>query len=173
MSAAISGLGALAACLLACGQSSHPTSPSQGAAVGSRARALPPAAIGAPTEPESNPAELASEPVTLVEQPPQSEAQPAATVEPTARPEGPGILTAPRPPPAVLTPLPELCRQACTNAQRLVEAELAADTAEAMRREVERSLARECPGRCLQRASLESARCIAGAKSALELAACP
>jgi hypothetical protein len=83
---------------------------------------------------------------------------------------GPGVQ---RPPPSVLTPLPELCKEACANAHRLVEAELAADTAKAMREEVERALERDCPGRCLQRASLESARCIAGAKSALELAACP
>ncbi len=74
--------------------------------------------------------------------------------------------------PSIVTPLPELCRQACINAQRLVELELSAETAPAMRQEIERALTRDCPGRCLQRASLESARCIATAKSALELAAC-
>lgn len=75
--------------------------------------------------------------------------------------------------PSVLTPLPELCRQACANAHRLVLAELPADTAKAMRDEVGRALERECPGRCLQRASVESARCFVSAKSALELAVCP
>ena len=77
-----------------------------------------------------------------------------------------------RAPPSIVTPLPELCRDACANAHRLVLAELPADTAKAMREEVQRALERECPGRCLQRASLDSARCIASAKSALELAAC-
>ena len=75
--------------------------------------------------------------------------------------------------PLVVTPLPELCRLACDNTQRLVLAELPSDTAQAMRDEVERAMAKDCPGRCLQRASLESARCIAQAKTALELAACP
>lgn len=75
--------------------------------------------------------------------------------------------------PSVVTPLPQLCREACANAHRLVLAELPVDTAKAMRDEVERALQRECPGRCLQRASIESARCFVGAKSALELAACP
>lgn len=74
--------------------------------------------------------------------------------------------------PSIVTPLPELCREACANAHRLVLAELPADTAKAMREEVQRALERECPGRCMQRASLESARCIATAKSALELATC-
>jgi len=74
--------------------------------------------------------------------------------------------------PSIVTPLPELCREACANAHRLVLAELSADTAKAMREEVQRALERECPGRCMQRASLDSARCIATAKSALELAAC-
>ncbi len=75
--------------------------------------------------------------------------------------------------PSVVTPLPQLCREACANASRLVLAELPVDSAQAMRDEVERALERECPGRCLQRASVESARCFVGAKSALELAACP
>ena len=39
--------------------------------------------------------------------------------------------------------------------------------------ELRQALERDCPGRCLQRASTESARCGANAKTALELAACP
>lgn len=77
-----------------------------------------------------------------------------------------------RPPPSVVTPLPELCRQACANTLRILSAELPADAAPAMRAELERSLGAECHGRCLQRASIASARCIASATSALELAAC-
>lgn len=84
-----------------------------------------------------------------------------------------GSAASPEREPSVVTPLPELCRVACENTHRLVLAELPSDTAQAMRDEVARAMTNECPGRCLQRASLESARCIAQAKTALELAACP
>lgn len=82
-------------------------------------------------------------------------------------PDDPG-----RPPPSVVTPLPELCRQACANTLRILSAELPADAAPSMHAELERSLGAECHGRCLQRASVASARCIASATSALELAEC-
>lgn len=77
-----------------------------------------------------------------------------------------------RAPPVVVTPLPELCREACANTLRIVGGELPQEAAASVREELERALTAECPGRCLQRASVESARCIAAAKTALELAAC-
>lgn len=77
-----------------------------------------------------------------------------------------------RAPPVVVTQLPELCREACANTLRIVASELPQDAAASVREELERALTAECPGRCLQRASIESARCIAAAKTALELAAC-
>jgi len=106
-------------------------------------------------------AEVAVSPLAAVAGEPKLAEAPARTAVPGERG-----------PPSVVTPLPELCREACANAHRLVLAELPIDTAKAMREEVQRALERECPGRCLQRASLASARCIATAKSALELAAC-
>jgi hypothetical protein len=42
-----------------------------------------------------------------------------------------------------------------------------------MRSAISDAMSRDCARRCLERASLESARCIAAAKSALELARCP
>lgn len=75
--------------------------------------------------------------------------------------------------PLIVTELPELCRRACDNALALTLGELPADTSADMRRELERAVSRDCPGRCLQRASAESARCIAEARTTLALAACP
>jgi len=79
---------------------------------------------------------------------------------------------APRSPPSVVTPLPELCRKACANTLRIVGAELPADAAPAIRAELERSLGAPCHARCMQRASVTSAQCVAAATTALELAEC-
>jgi len=76
------------------------------------------------------------------------------------------------PPLSIVTPLPELCRVACSNALKVVTAELPAGAGKAMREEIERAMVEDCPGRCLRKASMESARCIAAAKTALELATC-
>lgn len=75
--------------------------------------------------------------------------------------------------PVVVTELPGLCREACDNALAITLAELPESTSAEMKRDLERAVARDCAGRCLQRASLASARCIARARTALELASCP
>lgn len=75
--------------------------------------------------------------------------------------------------PVVVTELPGLCREACDNALAITLAELPENTSAEMKRDLERAVARDCAGRCLQRASLDSARCIARARTALELASCP
>jgi len=92
---------------------------------------------------------------------------------PSARPEDRPLPAAIATEPVVLTELPALCRDACDNALAVTLAELPTNASADMRRELERAVARDCAGRCLQRASAESARCVARAKTALELAACP
>lgn len=67
----------------------------------------------------------------------------------------------------------EVCRLACDNALAVTLAELPDSAAPSMRDELTRALREECPSRCVAKSSLESARCIAAAKSALALAACP
>jgi len=121
------------------------------------------------------------------EAPPSSFASPdtAATAGAPAAPTPPEAPPPPTPPgeahapaalatePLVLTELPALCRGACDNALAVTLAELPSDTSEEMRRDLQRAVARDCAGRCLQRASAESARCVARARTALELSACP
>lgn len=67
----------------------------------------------------------------------------------------------------------ELCRSACENALTVTLAELPETAIASMRDELTRALRDDCPTRCMAKASLESARCIATAKSALALASCP
>lgn len=67
----------------------------------------------------------------------------------------------------------EVCASACQNALRVTLGELAADTSAAMRAEIERALKDDCPAQCLARGSLASVTCVAQARTALELAACP
>jgi len=126
--------------------------------------------------PRAAPEVLAPEPAppSEVKAPPSEEASVAPPLTTTPAPDASEPPSAPEPrEPSVVTELPELCRLACENALHLVLGELPEDTAKAMRDEVRQAMVRDCPGRCLQRASLESARCGANAKSALELAACP
>jgi hypothetical protein len=66
-----------------------------------------------------------------------------------------------------------LCRSACENALTVTLAELPEATIASMRDELTRALRDDCPARCVAKASLESARCIANAKTALALASCP
>jgi len=77
------------------------------------------------------------------------------------------------PPPAPERVTDETCRAACQNALRLTLGELPEATSVKMREEIARVMDDECPKRCLERGSLASVRCIADAKTALELAACP
>lgn len=67
----------------------------------------------------------------------------------------------------------ERCRAACDNAKRVTLNELPADIAPTMREAIERAMTRDCPRRCVDRASIESVRCIESARTALEFAACP
>lgn len=67
----------------------------------------------------------------------------------------------------------ELCRSACENALAVTLAELPQTTIASMRDELTRALKDDCPTRCVAKASLESARCIASARTALALASCP
>ena len=70
-------------------------------------------------------------------------------------------------------PLTDLCKAACDNALRVTLAELPAETTGGMRGEITRALETTCPERCTARGSPMSVRCVAEAKTALELAACP
>lgn len=67
----------------------------------------------------------------------------------------------------------ELCRSACENALTVTLAELPETAIASMRDELTRALRDDCPARCVAKASLESARCIASARTALALASCP
>lgn len=82
---------------------------------------------------------------------------------------------APREPAPPEVPLvdAELCRSACENALAVTLAELPQTTIASMRDELTRALKDDCPTRCVAKASLESARCIASARTALALASCP
>lgn len=95
----------------------------------------------------------------------------------TPTPAGPGAPTSapqaapePQPEPRIDT---ELCRSACENALAVTLGELPETAIASMRDELTRALRDDCPARCLAKASLESARCIASAKTALALASCP
>ncbi len=68
---------------------------------------------------------------------------------------------------------PALCAEACENAMKITLAELEGAEAGAMREQIEKTMGSTCQIRCLERASLDSARCIAAARNALELADCP
>jgi len=76
-------------------------------------------------------------------------------------------------PPAPTAIDPAICRAACDNALSVTLTELPETTAASMREELKRVLETECPSRCLAKASVESAHCIATARSALALASCP
>ena len=65
------------------------------------------------------------------------------------------------------------CKAACQNALRVTLAELPADSAAAMRGEITRALEDTCPSQCVAKGSIDSVRCVAEARTALELAACP
>lgn len=67
----------------------------------------------------------------------------------------------------------DACRAACQNALRLTLAELPDAASVRMREEITRTLEADCPTRCVAKGSVASVRCIAAAKTALELAACP
>ena len=74
---------------------------------------------------------------------------------------------------AAETVSPERCAAACDNAKRVTLNELPADLAPSMRDAIEHAMTRECPRRCVERASVSAVRCIESARTALELAACP
>jgi len=65
------------------------------------------------------------------------------------------------------------CKAACQNALHVTLAELPVETTEVMRAELVRVLETTCPSQCVARGSLASVRCVAQARTALELAACP
>jgi hypothetical protein len=67
----------------------------------------------------------------------------------------------------------ERCQVACDNAKRVTLVELSPDIAPPMREAIERAMTRECPARCVERASVSAVRCIETARTALELAGCP
>ena len=67
----------------------------------------------------------------------------------------------------------ERCQAACNNAKRVTLGELSPDIALSMREAIEHAMTRECPHRCVARASVSAVRCIESARTALELAGCP
>jgi len=107
------------------------------------------------------------------------EAESPADKTPLASSEAPPSPPTPSPaapaaaPPPAPTLDPATCRAACDNALSVTLAELPDTTAPSMREELKRVLDTECPSRCLAKASVESAQCIANARSALALASCP
>ncbi len=141
---------------------------------------LPPA----PEPPDDGATPLAAEAAVDGNSPP-TPAPSGASVAPDAgspaaeNPPGPPdpadeAQTPPAPTPPTPTTLdPATCRAACDNALAVTLAELPDATAPSMREELKRVLDTECPSRCLAKASIESAHCIANARSALALASCP
>lgn len=81
------------------------------------------------------------------------------------------VVTASDVPPTTVTR--QVCEAACQNALNLTLGELDPGTATAMRAEIEKALVEKCPTQCVERGSLSAVQCVAAAKTALELAACP
>lgn len=133
------------------------------------ARSEPPPRFAPPTPERTGEVEPAEPPADADPLPAPSMATPtpagpgAPTSAPQAAPE-------PQPEPRIDT---ELCRSACENALAVTLGELPETAIASMRDELTRALRDDCPARCLAKASLESARCIASAKTALALASCP
>ena len=123
-------------------------------------RSEPPPRFAPPTPP----------PTPAIDIPIAEDAPVSDDVEPPTEPDV--QVDTPEPPPPETVDA-EVCRAACDNALTVTLAELPEAAAPSKREELTRALREDCPARCLSKASLESARCIAGAKSALQLAACP
>lgn len=133
-------------------------------ALGACAKTEPPPRFAPPNPARSDAAPLDAAELDTLE---AIDTSPAAAAASPSLPE----------PPEPAAPVPrvddELCRSACENALSVTLAELPESAIASMRDELTRALKDDCPARCVAKASLESARCIASAKSALALASCP
>lgn len=136
-------------------------------------RSEPPPRFAPPNPERTEELEPAEEPADgdALSDPGMATPAPTAPGTPTSAPGAPPAAQ-PDPPPAPQIDT-ELCRSACENALTVTLGELPETAIASMRDELTRALRDDCPARCIAKASLESARCIASAKTALALASCP